>query len=41
MPPPMAAGAGGMEMAEAQAAVPVQPGSSTIAVDVSVTFQLR
>jgi uncharacterized protein len=41
MPPPMAAGAGGMEMAKAQAAVPVQPGSSTIAVDVAMTFALR
>jgi uncharacterized protein YggE len=41
MPPPMAAGAGGMEMAKAQAAVPVQPGSSTIAVDVTMTFALR
>jgi uncharacterized protein len=41
MPPPMAAGAGGMEMAKAQAAVPVQPGSSTISVDVTMTFALR
>jgi len=40
MPPPMAAGAGG-EMAKAQAAVPVQPGSSTVAVDVAMTFALR
>jgi len=40
MPPPMAAGAGG-EMAKAQAAVPVQPGSSTVAVDVTMTFALR
>ena len=40
MPPPMTAGAGG-EMAKAQAAVPVQPGSSTVAVDVSITFELR
>jgi uncharacterized protein len=41
MPPPMAAGAGGMEMAKAQAAVPVQPGSSTISVDVTMTFALH
>ena len=40
MPPPMYAGAGG-DMAKAEAAVPVQPGSSTIAVDVSMTFELR
>jgi uncharacterized protein len=40
MPPPMPAGAG-RDMAEAQAAVPVQPGSSTVAVDVSLTFELR
>ena len=40
MPPPMYAGAGG-EMAMAEAAVPVQPGSSTVAVDVSMTFELR
>jgi uncharacterized protein YggE len=40
MPPPMAAGAGG-EMAKAQTAVPVQPGSSTVAVDVTMTFELR
>ena len=38
--PPMTAGAGG-EMAKAQAAVPVQPGSSTVAVDVTMTFALR
>jgi uncharacterized protein len=37
-PMPAAADAG---MAEAQAAVPVQPGSSTVAVDVSMTFELR
>ena len=40
MPPPMYGGAGG-GMAKAEAAVPVQPGSSTIAVDVSMTFELR
>ena len=40
MPPPIYAGAGG-GMAKAEAAVPVQPGSSTIAVDVSMTFELR
>jgi uncharacterized protein YggE len=40
MPPPMTAGAGGA-MAKAEAAVPVQPGSSTVAVDVSMTFELR
>ena len=40
VPPPMPAGAG-VDMAMAEAAVPVQPGSSTVAVDVSMTFQLR
>jgi uncharacterized protein YggE len=40
MPPPMYGGAGG-GMAKAEAAVPVQPGSSTIAVDVTMTFALR
>jgi uncharacterized protein len=40
MPPPMPAAADA-GMAEAQAAVPVQPGSSTVAVDVSMTFELR
>lgn len=40
MPPPMYTGAGG-DMAKAEAAVPVQPGSSTVAVDVSMTFELR
>jgi uncharacterized protein YggE len=40
MPPPMPAGAGG-EMAMAEAAVPVQSGSSIVAVDVSMTFALR
>ena len=39
LPPPMYAEAGGMEMAEA--AVPVQPGSSTVSVNVSMTFALR
>jgi uncharacterized protein len=38
--PPMYGRAGG-EMAKAEADVPVQPGSSTIAVDVAMTFQLR
>jgi uncharacterized protein YggE len=36
----MYGGAGG-GMAKAEAAVPVQPGSSTIAVDVTMTFALR
>jgi uncharacterized protein YggE len=40
MPPPMPAAAD-VGMAEAQAAVPMQPGSSTVAVDVSMTFELR
>jgi uncharacterized protein YggE len=40
MPPPMYGGAGG-GMAKAEAAVPVQPGSSTIAVDVAMTFELH
>ncbi len=40
IPPPVFA-ATGDEMAMAEAAVPVQPGSSTIAVDVSMTFALR
>jgi uncharacterized protein YggE len=40
MPPPMYGGAGGA-MAKAEADVPVQPGSSTIAVDVAMTFALR
>jgi uncharacterized protein YggE len=40
MPPPMYGGAGG-GMAKAQAAVPMEPGSSTVAVDVSMTFALR
>jgi uncharacterized protein len=40
MPPPLPAAADA-GMAEAQAAVPVQPGSSTVAVDVSMTFALR
>jgi uncharacterized protein YggE len=40
MPPPMSTGAGG-DMAMAEATVPVQPGSSTVAVDVSLTFELR
>jgi uncharacterized protein YggE len=39
MPPPMYAEAGGM--ARAEAAVPVQPGSSTVSVTVSMTFALR
>ena len=40
LPPPLpsAADAG---MAEAEAAVPMQPGSSAVAVDVSMTFELR
>ena len=38
LPMPAAADAG---MAKTQAAVPVQPGSSTVAVDVSMTFELR
>ena len=40
IPSPMPAGAGG-DMAMAEAAVPVQPGTSTVAVDVSITFELR
>jgi uncharacterized protein len=40
MPPPMPAAAD-VGMAEAQSAVPMQPGSSTVAVDVSMTFELR
>jgi uncharacterized protein YggE len=40
IPPPMPAGVGG-DIAMAEAAVPVQPGTSTVAVDVSMTFQLR
>ena len=40
MPPPMYAAADA-EMAQAEAAVPVQPGSSTVAVDVAMTFALR
>jgi hypothetical protein len=40
VPPPMPAGAGA-DMAMAEAAVPVQPGSSTVAIDVSMTFELR
>jgi uncharacterized protein YggE len=40
IPPPMLAAAGG-DVAMAEAAVPVQPGTSTVAVDVSMTFQLR
>ena len=40
MPPPVYAAANA-EMAQAEAAVPVQPGSSTVAVDVSMTFELR
>ena len=40
MPPPMPAAAGG-GMAMAEAAVPVQPGSSIVSVDVSMTFELR
>jgi uncharacterized protein YggE len=38
--PPLPAAAGG-DMAMAEAAVPVQPGTSTVAVDVSMIFQLR
>jgi len=38
--PPMYGGARG-GMSKAEAATPVQPGSSTITVDVSVTFELR
>jgi uncharacterized protein len=40
MPPPIPAAANA-GMAEAQAAVPVQPGSSIVSVDVSMTFELR
>jgi uncharacterized protein YggE len=40
MPSPLPAAADAA-MAEAQAAVPVQPGSSTVSVDVSPTFELR
>jgi uncharacterized protein len=40
MPPPMPAAADA-EMAEAQAVVPMQPGTSTVAVDVSMAFELR
>ncbi len=40
MPPPMPAAADA-GMAEAQAAVPMQPGSSIVAVDVTMTFELR
>jgi len=40
MPPPMSAARKG-EMAKAEAAVPVESGSSTIAVDVAMTFELR
>jgi uncharacterized protein YggE len=40
VPPPMPAAAD-VGMAEAQAAVPMQPGSSTVGVDVSMTFELR
>jgi uncharacterized protein YggE len=39
LPPMYTPRAGGMGMAEA--AVPVQPGSSTVAVDVMLTFELR
>ncbi len=40
MPPPMYAAREG-DMAMAEAAVPVQPGSSIVSVDVSMTFALR
>ncbi len=40
MPPPVFA-ATGDEMAMAEAAVPVQPGSSIVSVDLSLTFALR
>jgi uncharacterized protein YggE len=38
--PPLFAGRGG-GMAAAEAAVPVQPGSTTVAVDVQMTFELQ
>lgn len=34
-------GRGGGEMAMADAAVPIEPGSSTVSVDVTMTFELR
>jgi uncharacterized protein YggE len=34
-------GRGGAEMAMADAAVPIEPGSTTVAVDVTMTFELR
>ena len=38
---PIYAGRGGGEMAMDAAAVPVEPGSTTVAVDVTMTFELR
>lgn len=38
---PMYAGRGGGEMAMDASAVPVEPGSTTVAVDVTMTFELR
>jgi uncharacterized protein YggE len=38
---PLYAGRGGGDMAMAEAAVPVEPGSTTVAVDVQMTFELR